>query len=87
MATRRRISSTHFAAVIPKDGEGYAVVVPKKIARLSVTRHSIKRKILSALRTLNLPPALIVFSRSSLHGVHYSEIEKELSNLISNIKT
>jgi ribonuclease P protein component len=93
LATGRRISSTHFTAVIPKNTEalpagrqGYAVVVSKKVAKLSVTRHMIKRKIVSALRTLKLPPALIVFSRSSLDGVHYKDIEKELAGLLSNIK-
>ena len=81
----RRVSSVHFSVVIPKNIEGYAVIVPKKIAKLSVTRHIIKRRVLSALRKLSLPPSLIVFSRSSLDGVHYQDIEKELADLISKI--
>lgn len=85
LATGRKALSAHFTAIVPRDGEGYAVVVSKKTARLSVTRHSVKRRILSALRTLKLPPALIVFSRSALIGVHYSDIEKELADLLSKI--
>ena len=81
----RRVSSVHFSVVIPKNIEGYAVIVPKKIAKLSVTRHAVKRRILSALRKLPLPTSLVVFSRSSLHGVHYQDIEKELADLLSKI--
>ena len=86
LKTGRRFSSLHFTFIVPKSGEGYAVVVPKKIARLSVTRHLIKRRALAALRTLPLPPALIVFSRSSLDGVHYQDIKKELADILSTIK-
>ena len=92
LATGRRFSSPHFTVIVPKRGilpvgeQGYAVVVPKKIARLSVTRHRMKRQILEVLHTLRLPPACIVFSRSSLNGVHYPDIEKELTNLFSDIK-
>lgn len=83
--TGRRVSSAHFSVVIPKDVKGYAVIVPKKIAKLSVTRHATKRRVLSALRKLSLPPSLVVFSRSSLDGVHYKDIEKELADLLSKI--
>jgi len=92
LATGRRLLSPHFTVIIPKTGilpdgeQGYAVVIPKKIVKLSVTRHSIKRHIVEALRTLSLPPALIVFLRASISGVHYRDIEKELSDLISTIR-
>ena len=45
----------------------------------------LKRRVLSALRKLSLPPSLVVFSRSSLDGVHYQDIEKELADLLSKI--
>lgn len=82
----RRLSSQHFIVIIPKTGEGYAVIVPKKIARLSVTRHRIKRQISALLEEMSLPTALIIFSRSSLSGVHYQDMKKELIDLLSRIQ-
>jgi ribonuclease P protein component len=85
LKTGRRFSSVHFTIVIPKSGEGYAVVIPKKIAKLSVTRHLIKRQITEALQKLPLPPAGIIFSHSSFDGVHYRDMEKELAELLSSV--
>ncbi|MFA6519341.1 MAG: ribonuclease P protein component [Candidatus Paceibacterota bacterium] len=79
----RRISSEHLSVVIPAEGRGYAVIVPKKIARLSVTRHKIKRRVLAALRTLDLPQALIVFPKASVNSVSYQDIQSELAALLS----
>ena len=70
--------------VIPKEARGYAVIIPKKVIRLSSTRHRIKRQILEVLRTLPLPPALIVFPRSSVDSVNYQDIAIELQNILSN---
>lgn len=83
----RRLSSLHFTVIVPKEAEGYAVVVSKKVARLSVTRHYIKRRILATLKKLSLPPSLIVFPRASIHSVDCQDIETELESLISNIHT
>ena len=77
------MSSGHLSVVIPAEGRGYAVIVPKKIARLSVMRHRIKRRILAALRTLELPQALIVFPKSSVSSVSYQDIQTELAALLS----
>lgn len=82
----RRLSSTNFSVVFSKEVKGYAVVVPKKVARLSVTRHRIKRRVLAALRALptnTLPPALIVFPKASASSVSYQDIQAELKNLLS----
>lgn len=77
------MSSEHLSIVIPAEGRGYAVVVSKKVARLSVTRHRIKRRVLAALRTLELPYALIVFPRASASSVSYQDIQTELATLLS----
>ena len=79
----RRLSSPHFSVVVSTEAKGYAVVVPKKVARLSVTRHRIKRRVLSALRALSLPPALIIFPKVSAHSVSYEDTKTELKNLLS----
>lgn len=78
-----RLSSPHFTAILSKEASGYAVVVSKKVARLSVTRHRIKRLVIAALRTLPLPPALIIFSTSSAHSVGYKDIRAEIKDLLS----
>jgi ribonuclease P protein component len=81
----RRASSEHFVAVFSESNKGYAVVVPKKVARLSVTRHRIKRQISSILKTLLLPPALVLFPRSSVNSVSYQDMKVELANLLAKM--
>lgn len=79
----RRLSSEHLSVVLPKEGTGYAVIVSKKVARLSVMRHRIKRRVLAALRTLPLPTSLIVFPKASVGSVSYKDIQTELMYLLS----
>lgn len=79
----RRLSSPHFTAVLSNEVRGYAVVVSKKVARLSVTRHRIKRRVLAALRTFPLPSSLIIFPKASVSSVSYQDIQAELKKLLS----
>ncbi len=79
----KRRSSTHFSIVRSETESGYAVVVSKKTARLSVTRHRIKRRILEVLRTLPLPKGLIVFPRAGVKDMGYDEMQLELTKLLS----
>ncbi len=73
--------------IVPQKTSGYAVVVSKKVARLSTTRHRLKRQILAAMRTLNLPKSLVVFPRASAVGLSFKAIQTELSQLLSKIYT
>ncbi len=62
------------------------MVVPKKLARLSVSRHRIKRQVLAALRALSpLPPSLIIFPKSSALRLDYGHLKADLSELIHQI--
>lgn len=79
----KRLSSPHFNVTVSIKALGYAVVVSKKIARLSVTRHRIKRRVLAALRTFPLPPSLIIFPKASVSSVSYQDIQAELKKLLS----
>jgi ribonuclease P protein component len=81
----QRIASPHFTIVISKEVRGYAVVVSKKVARLAATRHHIKRRVLAALRTLSLPPSLIIFPKSSAHSVSYQDIKTEIVHILSKM--
>ncbi|MHB1770057.1 MAG: ribonuclease P protein component [Minisyncoccota bacterium] len=85
LAHGRRFSSTHFTALASEEEKGYAVVVSKKSARLSVTRHRIKRRVLAALKTLPLPTSLILFPKSATSTMAYEDIKKELTDLLSKI--
>jgi ribonuclease P protein component len=88
MKTGRRLSSPHLTAITSKEGKGYAVVISKKVARLSVTRHRIKRHILAALRALpigTLPSSLIILPKSSVSSVSYQDIKTEIAALLSKI--
>ncbi|MHB1163245.1 MAG: ribonuclease P protein component [Minisyncoccota bacterium] len=86
LRARQRHSSEHFMVVVPEEARGYAVVIPKKVVRLSSARHRLKRQILEVLREFPLPSSLIVFPRASAHGVHYQDIKKEIGNLLSKIR-
>ena len=84
LASGKRRSGAHFSIVWSSTVSGYAVVVPKKIARLSVTRHRIKRRVLEALRTLSVPKkGLIVFPRAGVEDMGYDEMRSELAQLLS----
>jgi ribonuclease P protein component len=85
LAGGRRFSSAHFTAIIPKEAKGYAVVVSKKVARLSVARHRIKRRTLEALRATPLPESLILFPKSSVLDMSYQQTRIELAELLSKI--
>jgi ribonuclease P protein component len=56
--------------------------VSKKVARLSVARHRIKRRVLEALRSLERPEAVIVFPQASVAQMAYDEIVRELKTLL-----
>lgn len=79
------MSSPHFSVLIPEGVKGYAVVVSKKTAPLSVTRHRMKRRVLAAMRTLTLPPALVVYPKASIKEINPKELRAELEVLFSRI--
>lgn len=82
----QRISSTHFTAVALKEEKGWAVVVSKKVARLSVTRHRVKRRILAALRALEPQSSVIIYPRASAITLDFATTKTELASLLSKIK-
>lgn len=83
LSSGKRLSSAHFTVVLPKEASGYAVIVSKKTARLSVTRHRIKRRVLAALRALPLPPAILIFPKPSVQDMEHQQIKTELAGLLA----
>jgi ribonuclease P protein component len=79
-----RLSSKHFTAVLSKDHFGYAVIVPKKVARLSATRHRIKRRTLEALGKIeaDILSSVILYPRASVLDLEYDELKRELNKLL-----
>ncbi len=86
LSAGRRLSSAHFTAVSSEETRGYAVVVPKKVARLSVTRHRLRRRTTEALRGLSLPHALILFPKASVLTLDPGSLRAELAALLSKIR-
>ena len=81
----RRLSSANFSFLVPENVRGYAVIISKKTVRLSVTRHRLKRRVLAALRSLPLPPALIVYPRITALDLSLEDLKKELLQVLSKI--
>ncbi|OGG65025.1 hypothetical protein A3C94_02145 [Candidatus Kaiserbacteria bacterium RIFCSPHIGHO2_02_FULL_55_17] len=79
----RRFSSPDLTVVVSQEARGYAVVIPKKVARLAVTRHRMKRRVLAALHAVPLPPALLIFPKASASSVSYKDIQTEIKTLLS----
>jgi len=68
----------HFYLSVAHETKGYAVVVSKQVARLSVTRHRLKRQISAVMRAHKLPSGLIVFARSGAPTLSFAQIREEL---------
>jgi ribonuclease P protein component len=74
----RRLNTEHFSIVFSHTTRGYAVVVAKEVARLSVTRHRLKRQINAALRACELPSGLIVFARKGAPTLSPAALRAEI---------
>ncbi len=61
---------------------GYTIIVPKKVVRLSVTRHRIKRRVRAALRDLPNPLAAAIFPQASVKDMEYDAMKSELQKLL-----
>lgn len=74
----RRITTPHLVFAASRDVPGYAVVIPKQVARLSATRHRLKRHILALLQAHPLPPGLIVFARTGAPQLTAPDLQEEI---------
>jgi ribonuclease P protein component len=82
----KRAVSTHFSITVSKKGVGSAVVVSKKVAKSSVERHLLKRRVREAVAPWNSDAyALIVYARAGAGSLPYSAIVSELSPLLHRI--
>ncbi len=82
----KRAASTHFSISIreTKEKGGCAVVVSKKVAKLSVSRHLLKRRVLSILRPYCLSSkAVIVYARPGAGDLDFPALSLELAELLA----
>ena len=81
-----RGASPHFSLSTweaPQKG-GVAAVISKKIARFSVSRHLLKRRILAATLPYASPDrAMVIYARPGSPALSYQELKKELDDLIT----
>lgn len=87
-ATRaRRYLSEHFsvtAAPVPTGHAGCAAVISKKVARLSVARHLLKRRIASVMRPFCTGDrSIIVYALPGSTLLPYRTLASELTELLA----
>ncbi len=81
----RRYSSPHFSLSIQENGQyaGLGVVISKKVAKLAVSRHLLKRRISSVLAPFHTDSrALALFAKPGSKELPFSELKSELLGLL-----
>ncbi len=81
----KRAASPHFSVSVRETAEkgGCAVVISKKVSKLSVGRHLLKRRALSVIAPWCSPTRiLIVYARPGAASLDYPALSKELSELL-----
>lgn len=87
VAIGKRAVSAHFSVTVAPSSVGKAAaVISKKVARTSVARHLLKRRIMAA----SLPfvadgRSFIVYARAGSPALSYRALERELSELLTSL--
>ncbi len=63
------------------------MVISKKTIHLATKRHLMKRRVLNCLRTLPIPPSLVVYVRAGAQDLTPALMKSELQDLLSKIQT
>ncbi len=80
----RRAVTPHFSATISSHAVGLAVVVSKKVAKSSVSRHLLKRRVREAAHPSPISTvAAIIYARVGATELTYAEITAEIQTLLS----
>lgn len=84
-----RVRGAHFLVSLtasPEGKGGSAAIVSKKVARLSVTRHRLKRRMLSVMCEFSRPDrALVVTALSGSSLLPFSTLKSELRGLLERV--
>jgi ribonuclease P protein component len=89
VASGKRAISAHFSVTYAKSPDGRAAaVVSQKIARLSVDRHTLKRRVLEIARPhVKAGRSFIVYARKGSTMLTYPLLKKELDQLLTTLPT
>ena len=82
----KRLTSPHFSLSIRDTAThgGCAVIVSKKVAKLSVRRHLLKRRVLAVVRHECLPTRILMFyARPGAASLDFPSLEAELKGLLA----
>ena len=81
----KRVASPHFSlSVREAEKGGCAVVIGKKVAKLSVSRHLLRRRVLSLLPPWYSPTrVVIVFARPGSKELDYPTLSEEINALLA----
>ncbi len=83
LKSKKQIKSTHFSVIFSDVGVGCAVVVSKKVEKLSVDRNKTKRQVFSIIQNTNIThERLVIFVKSKITNLSYKDIQNELQSLI-----
>jgi ribonuclease P protein component len=83
-----RLTSPHFSVSLARTANsgGCAAIISKKVARLAVTRHRLKRRILVVLRPwCKKEYALTVFAKTGCASLPFQTLKEELSVLLGRL--
>lgn len=83
----RRYSSPHFSLSIQENGlySGLGIVISKKVAKLAVSRHLLKRRISSVLAPFYTDTrAIAVFAKPGSKELPFPELKTELLGLLED---
>ncbi len=86
LGPEKRLSSPSFSLSIREAAGtgGCAVVVSKKVAKLSVSRHLLKRRTLSILKPFCTKDiALVLYARAGSQALPYAALKQELEELLT----
>ncbi len=86
--TARRVISPHFSVVFSTKAQGMAVVVSKKVAKTSVGRHILKRRVRAAacpwfIKHSNT--ALLIYVRPESQSLSFVDISNEINTLLARL--
>lgn len=82
----KRLASSHFSLSIRESGSqgGCAAVISKKVAKLSVTRHLLKRRILAVMRPwCSGSRALVIYARPGATSLDFPTLSNEITELLT----
>lgn len=88
VASGKRAATRHFSiSLTPSPSGRAAVVVSKKVAKKSVDRHLLKRRVLAVLAA-DLPAqyACIVYARAGSPTLSFKALAAEIQELLSSVR-